>query len=91
MRGQTRNHCPVCRAPFRGAAQCTRCGADLSRIMLLALSAARLRNAARAAVCSGDYARASILASTAQRHCPTGKGQQLKLLTQWIEALRQGK
>ena len=42
------NRCPVCRARFRGVAVCSRCGADLARLMLLAAEAWRLREAARA-------------------------------------------
>ena len=81
------HQCPVCRARFRGATQCSRCGADLTRPMLLALSAYRLRDTARAALRSGDYARASTLAQTAQTQCPGKSGRNLLLLAQWLDAL----
>ncbi len=82
------HQCPVCHARFRGAAECSRCGADLTRPMLLALSAWRLRNTARAAIRSGDYARASTLAQAAQAQCPAKIGHSLLLLAQWLDALR---
>ncbi len=87
MTSDSPHECPVCRARFRGATQCSRCGADLTRPMLLALSAHRLRNTARAALHSGDYARASTLAQAAQAQCAGKTGRSLLLLTQWLDAL----
>lgn len=83
--------CPVCQARFRGATRCSRCGADLTRPMLLVLSAHRLRNNARAALRSGDYACASTLAAAAQAQCPGKKGRELLLLAQWLDAFEHHK
>ena len=68
--------CPVCRARFRGASQCSRCGADLTVVMTLAAAAWRLRQAARQALAAGEFARARELASQAQQICSTPAGQE---------------
>ena len=69
--------CPVCRARFRGAPECSRCGADLTVLMTLASSAWRMRKAAREAVAAGDFARARELAAQAQEICYTAGGRRL--------------
>jgi len=76
--------CPVCRARFRGARECSRCGADLSMVMTLAASAWRMRRAAREAVSAGDFARARELASRAQEVCHTASGRRLEALSGWL-------
>jgi hypothetical protein len=60
------NRCPVCQARFRGARICSRCGADLEPLMLLAVKAWQLRQAARQALDAGDVQRALALAIEAQ-------------------------
>jgi len=50
--------CPVCRARFRGVRVCSRCGADLTTVMRLVLSAWQLRQAAREALLRADVERA---------------------------------
>jgi hypothetical protein len=73
--------CPVCRARFRGARECSRCGADLTVVMTLAALAWRLRQAAREAVAGGDFARAQELAARAQEVCYTPGGRRLEWLS----------
>jgi predicted amidophosphoribosyltransferase len=76
--------CPVCRARFRGAAECSRCGADLTVIMSLTAAAWRLRQAARQALGAGEAARARDLASQAQQICYTPVGKKLEALGAWM-------
>lgn len=57
--------CPVCSARFRGARECSRCGADLKAVMLITARAWRLREDARRALASGDWAAAREIAGEA--------------------------
>jgi len=74
------NRCPVCQARFRGARICSRCGADLEPLMLLAVEAWQLRQAARQALAAGDAERALRLAIEAQGIQSTESGEALRLL-----------
>jgi len=76
--------CPVCRARFRCARICSRCGADLSPLMRLSVEAWRLREAARDSLAAGDLASAYRLAARAQRLQVTGEGGALCLLSAWL-------
>ena len=76
--------CPVCRARFRGARICSRCGADLGPLMRLSVAAWRLREAARDSLAAGDFASAYRLAARAQRLQVTGEGRALCLLSAWL-------
>lgn len=76
--------CPVCRARFRGAIQCSRCGADLTVVMTLAASAWRLRQAARQALTAGEFARSRGLAAEAEQICSTPAGRKLEALGAWL-------
>jgi len=76
--------CPVCRARFRGARECSRCGADLTVVMTLAASAWHMRRAARQAVQAGDVARARQLAARAQEICSMPAGRRLAALGEWL-------
>ena len=78
------NRCPVCQARFRGARICSRCGADLGPLMLLAVEAWQLRQAARQALDAGDVERALALAHEAQGIQGTGSGEALRLLGAWL-------
>lgn len=69
--------CPVCRAAFRGVAECPRCGADLAPLMALAARAYRLRQSARQALQAGDFAAARGLAEQAQLLEATSAGRAL--------------
>jgi hypothetical protein len=66
--------CPTCRARFRGARVCSRCGADLTAVMLLAARAWHLRQTARAAMAVSDGGRAVEAATIAEQtqHCRSG-------------------
>lgn len=76
--------CPVCRARFRGASLCSRCGADLTAVMTLAAAAWRSRQAARQALAAGEFARARELASQAGQVCSTPSGAALEGLAKWL-------
>ena len=76
--------CPVCRARFRGASECSRCGADLTAVMTLAASAWRMRQSARQAIAAGDPGRARMLASQAEQICHTAGGRRLEALGAWL-------
>jgi IS5 family transposase len=80
------NRCPVCQARFRGARICSRCGADLGPLMLLAVEAWQLRQAARQALDAGDVERALALAGEAEGIQGTGSGEALRLLGAWLLA-----
>jgi hypothetical protein len=74
----------VCRARFRDARICSRCGANLAPLMRLALRAWRLREAARDALAAGAIDRARDLATDAQRLHATPAGASLSVLTAWL-------
>uniref|UniRef100_Q01SX3 Uncharacterized protein n=1 Tax=Solibacter usitatus (strain Ellin6076) TaxID=234267 RepID=Q01SX3_SOLUE len=76
--------CPVCRARFRGASLCSRCGADLTVVMTLAAAAWRLRQAARQALAADEFVRVRELAAQAQQVCATPSGMSLKNLGNWL-------
>ena len=78
------NRCPVCQARFRGARICSRCGADLEPLMVLAVKAWQLRQAARQALCAGDLERSLGLATEAQGIQRTASGEALRLLGAWL-------
>ena len=78
------NRCPVCQARFRGAAICSRCGANLTRLMLLTAEAWRLREAARGAIAAGEFERAFELAGGAQETQATPAGEALLRLGAWL-------
>ena len=73
--------CPTCRAAWRGAATCPRCGTDLTALMRVAGRAWELRQATRAALCAGDQtAEALALARAACQLHTTPYGQRLLAL-----------
>jgi hypothetical protein len=76
--------CPVCQARFRGAATCSRCGADLTALMQLTARAYRLRRQAREALWRGDATVAVSLAGQAQELQNTPQGTSLRLLARWL-------
>ena len=65
--------CPVCRAPFRGTADCSRCSADLRPLMRLVACAYAARQAARQALRAGNTAPADAALRLAQ-YCHTTPG-----------------
>jgi|HubBroStandDraft_1064217.scaffolds.fasta_scaffold1401738_1 hypothetical protein len=86
MSGESGLCCPVCKARFRSAAQCSRCGGDLTVLMLLAAHAYALRQSARQALRSGDAETALASARAAQGLHSTPEGG----LLQFASALATG-
>ncbi|MGB7761416.1 MAG: hypothetical protein WBL61_16420 [Bryobacteraceae bacterium] len=82
--------CPVCRAGFRGAAVCPRCGADLTRLMSLAVRASRSRESAREALAAQDWASARKLAGQAQRLHDTPAGRSLLAAASCLDRMNAG-
>jgi len=78
------SRCPACRARFRGARECGRCGADLAPLMRLQARAWRAREDARRAIEAGDAARAHELAALAQGLCATRTGARLLAVLEWL-------
>ena len=76
--------CPVCRARFREAAVCPRCGADLAPIMRIAVEAWRKRQAARRCIECRQYTAAATLAREAEALCATPEGSRLRILCNWL-------
>jgi predicted amidophosphoribosyltransferase len=72
--------CPVCRARFRGSSLCSRCGADLTALMLLAAHAYALRQSARQGLRQGDYRAALACSQTAQKLHASPEGNLLSLI-----------
>ncbi|OGV67144.1 MAG: hypothetical protein A3K19_10705 [Lentisphaerae bacterium RIFOXYB12_FULL_65_16] len=81
MTGAEELRCPVCRAPFRGTGDCSRCGADLRRLMRLVVRARAARQAARRALVAGHPSRALGLVRLAQNCHPTPAGTRLASLS----------
>jgi hypothetical protein len=79
------NRCPVCQVRFRGVRICSRCGADLEPLMLLAVKAWQLRQAARQALDAGDVEGALGFAVEAQAIQDTESGEALRLLGAWLK------
>ncbi len=77
--------CPVCRAKFRGTRQCSRCGADLTGIMVLSARAQRYREKARKSLYALNFEKAHELAAAAQKEHATETGRGLLLLTSWLK------
>ena len=80
------NRCPVCQARFRGARLCSRCGADLGRLMLISAEAWRLREAARKAIVAGEFGRGFEYAASAQEAQATPAGGGLLRLAGWLRS-----
>ena len=78
--------CPVCRAKFRATRECSRCGADLSKLMQLAVMSRICRRKARKAVQDHEFKNAYDFAKKAQRLHETEKGHGLLRLTAWLNA-----
>jgi predicted amidophosphoribosyltransferase len=78
--------CPVCRAKFRGTRQCSRCGANLTPIMVLSARAQGCRANAKKSLYALNFKKAHELAATAQKEHATESGRKLLLLTAWLNA-----
>jgi hypothetical protein len=77
--------CPVCRAKFRDASTCSRCGADLAPLMTRLARAWALRQRARHAARLGQYPRAVSLATAADDLCRTQTSKQLLYVTEILD------
>ncbi len=77
MTRQEPPRCPACRCPVRTKPQCTRCGADLTRLLLIQIAAWRARNRARQAILSGSWREAQIQASESLTLHATPDGRRL--------------
>ena len=73
--------CPVCRAQFRQSRTCSRCGTELTPLMLLAGRAHQLRQSAASALRAGDLPRAASLARQAQAVHATDRSRRLAAVT----------
>ena len=71
--------CPVCKAGFRSKVTCSRCGADLSRLMHLVAGAYHLRTRVRQALMQRHYQNAYELAQQAEALHSTPLGRKLYL------------
>ena len=80
VHGADRLTCPVCQARFRGATTCSRCGADLTPVMVLAAASWQARNQATEAMLAGDTPRAIDLLATAETWQATLAGRRLRAL-----------
>ncbi|HQN01558.1 MAG TPA: hypothetical protein PLL36_10800 [Candidatus Hydrogenedentes bacterium] len=78
-----RYRCPVCKASFRGANLCPRCGASLDPILRIAAEASALRAKAATLLQCGHFEEARQTAARAQRYDATETGRKLLLLIQW--------
>jgi len=78
--------CPVCRAKFRGTRQCSRCGADLTGLMVLSVRAQHCRVNARKSLFALNFEKAHEFAAAAQKEHATETGRKLLLLTSWLKA-----
>ena len=78
--------CPVCHAKFRGTRVCSRCGADLTSIMMLSARAQLHRAEARKSIYALNFDKARELATAAQKEHATETGRRLLLLTSWLTA-----
>jgi len=78
--------CPVCRARFRSERTCSRCGADLTRLMLLIVRAQRLRERAAAELGRGQIQVALAHSERAQSlHATAFGARQRKLIRLLLE------
>ena len=79
--------CPACGAGWRGTATCSRCGADLSAVMELALAAFQLRERSRPLLIEGDLEGAAALAEKAERLDTSPAGDALVRVTSLLAAI----
>jgi hypothetical protein len=82
--------CPVCRARFAGVATCTRCGADLTKIMLLLAESHRLREEARGALRRSELELALGYVREAQALAASEVGARLEAVIGWWSSASHG-
>jgi predicted amidophosphoribosyltransferase len=76
--------CPTCRAPWREAPECPRCGSDLAPLMHVAAAAFHHRTAATEALAAGRWSEALHHASEANRLHRMKRGDELLLVAQLV-------
>ncbi len=79
--------CPVCKARFRGQRQCSRCGTDLSRLMLVVARAYALRCQAKRALLGARYGDACEMADKAQSLHHTTLGQKMLTVARTLDMI----
>ncbi len=89
MSGESGLCCPVCKARFRGVAECSRCGTDLTVLMFLAAHAYALRQAGRNALMSCDAQDAVASARAAQKLHSTREGWFLQFACALLDNTKQ--
>ena len=77
-------HCPTCKAPFRGAVRCSRCGSDLTLLVKVAAAAALTAKKARTALFDGDFPLVRELAGQAIALRSTASTRRLFVLARWL-------
>ena len=85
MTASVNPQCPVCKARFRSQRKCSRCGADLSRLMLVFARAYQLRCQTGRALREARYADAYEFASKAQNLHHTALGQKTMLVARVLD------
>ena len=65
--------CPVCRAKFRGTRQCSRCGADLTAIMVLSARAQGYRANAKKSLYALNFEKPMDLPQPLKRNMPPNR------------------
>jgi hypothetical protein len=77
--------CPTCRAPWREAPECPRCGSDLAPLMHVAAAAFHHRTAATEALTAGRWSEALHHAMEANRLHQTERGDALVLVARLVQ------
>lgn len=77
--------CPTCRAAWREAPECPRCGSDLTPLMRVAAAAFHHRTAAGEALNAGRWSDALHHANEANRLHRTERGDALLLLARLVQ------
>ena len=77
--------CPTCRAPWREAPECPRCGSDLTPLMRVAATALHHRTAAAEALAAERWGDALHHASEANRLHRTERGDALLLVARLVQ------
>jgi len=76
--------CPTCRAHWREAPECARCGSDLAPLMRVAATAFHHRIAAVEALTAGRWSEAAHHANEANQLHRTERGDGLLLLARLV-------
>lgn len=80
MRNPEKLKCPVCRAAFRNDRTCSRCGADLTMLMLTTAKANLLKKRALTEIAGGSLENAKNLASQSLELKHSNSANKIKIL-----------